>query len=145
MPVLDVLGYISPCEIVDRYDDGRVLVRLTTVDSLLTVPADLVVAGHGEAPLVQPKTPGRLRDLQYRVLEALFRAGPMGCTDDELVPSTGLLADIAGKRRLELLRLGMVIDTGDRRTTARLGTAKVWQITRSGEDAIRAYHAEGVA
>lgn len=145
MPVLDVLGHLSPCEIVDRYADGRVRVLLTNVNAHLTVPADLVVAAAGEPPLVHPKGHGRLGELQARVLDALFRAGPMGSTDDELVPATGLLADSAGKRRLELLRIGLVIDTGDTRPTRRGGTAKVWQITRAGEDALRAHHTEGVA
>lgn len=145
MPLLDTLGHLSPCEIVDRYEDGRVRVLLTSVNAHLTVPGELVTAAPGEPALVHPKNPGRLGPLQVRVLEALFRAGPVGCTDDELVPTTGLLADSAGKRRLELARRGLVIDTGDTRTTTRGGTARVWQITTAGEDTIRRYHTEGVA
>lgn len=145
MPVLDVLGHRSPCEIVDRYDDGRLRILLTAVNAHLTVPGDLVSAAPGEPPLVHPKNPGRLGELQLRVLDALFRAGPMGCTDDDLVPITGLLADSAGKRRLELLRRGLVISTGDKRTTRRGGSAEVWKITSAGEDAFRRHMAEGAA
>lgn len=144
MPVLDALGHLSPCKIVDRYDDGRLRVLLTSVNAHITVPGHLVQAAPGEPPITT-RNPGRLGDLQYRVLEALFRAGPMGHTDDELVPITGLLADSAGKRRLELLRRGLVIATEDRRTTARGGTAQVWRITSAGEDEIRRFHTEGVA
>lgn len=145
MPLLDALGHLSPCEIVDRYEDGRVRVLLTSVNADLTVPGELVTAAPGEPPLVRPKNPGRLGELQLRVLEALFRAGPMGCTDDELVPTTGLLGDSGGKRRLELLRRGLVIGTGDKRTTRRGGNAEVWKITSAGEDAFRRHLAEGAA
>jgi hypothetical protein len=146
MPELHALGDRTPCTIVDRYDDGRVLINLTRVNATIIVDGADVHAADGEPAIVRPRrAPGRLGDLQFRVLEALHNAGAMGHSDDELVPITGLLADSAGKRRIELVRLGYVIDTGDTRTTRRGGTARVWQITTAGRDAVHRHRSEGAA
>jgi hypothetical protein len=139
MPLLHVLPDLppSPVDIVDRYDDGRVLVRFTTTDATLTVPGHLLAAATGERDFVVTPAARRLSEAQIAVLDALHRAGPWGMTDDEHEAVNGLRADSAGKRRLELQRQLLVVDTGDTRTTRRGVRARIWRITTAGEEALR--------
>lgn len=69
-----------------------------------------------------PRAP-RHRDLALRVL----RAHPEGLTDFELAELTGIAQTSVGKRRLELLRDGLVENTGKRRPSPSGSAAIVWK------------------
>lgn len=142
MPLLQVLEGqpASEVEIVDRLDDGRVVVRFVSVDSVMTVPAHLLVAAAGERELVTASARRTLNAAQLKVLESLHRAGPFGMTDDEHEAVNGLKADSAGVRRKELERQLLVVDTGDIRPTRRGSRARVWRITTLGEQTLRELH-----
>lgn len=79
--------------------------------------------------------PTRLGRLQLRVLRNLDDAGEDGLTDFE----HGFQQTSAGKRRLELLRVGLVEQAGDRTRTNVWGNpAQVWTITADGHAAVEA-------
>lgn len=142
MPLLSVLAGDPPIpvDIIDRLDDGRCVVRLTRVDSIMTVPAHLLSAAEGEREFITTTTARQLTPAQLTVLDALHRAGPFGMTDDEHEAVNGLRADSAGVRRKELERQLLVVDTGDTRPTRRGSRARVWRITTAGEQALREHH-----
>lgn len=80
----------------------------------------------------------RISNGQLKVLLALAAAGDWGMTDHEHEPVNGLLQDSAGKRRLELVRKGLVAErTGFKRATPRGEKAQVWAITAAGRQALR--------
>lgn len=68
----------------------------------------------------------RARD-RDRALAAL-RAAPDGLTDFELGDAIGRQQTSAGKRRHELMRAGVVCDSGLRRRTPSGATAIVWKV-----------------
>lgn len=138
MPLLDAgPGGITPVEIIDHLPDGRVVVRLTRVDAVLTVEAGHLRTDDGDQLDTRPRTLPKLTAGQITVLEALNRAGAFGLTDDEHEAINGLRSDSAGVRRKELERQMYVVDTGDTRPTRRGVRARVWRITTAGEAALR--------
>jgi len=64
--------------------------------------------------------------LQLRVLDHLRACGAHGATDDEGELALGLKPQTYTPRRGELVKLGLVIDTGARRRTASGYRAAVW-------------------
>lgn len=61
------------------------------------------------------------------VLDALRAAGPNGLTDFQIAEATGIIATSAGKRRLDLLRDGLVRQlVGVTRPSPTSTPAKVW-------------------
>jgi hypothetical protein len=62
-----------------------------------------------------------------QVLDALRKAGNEGRTDYELGVELGILRTSAGKRRLELQRIGLVVDSGERRPTDTGSSGVVWR------------------
>jgi hypothetical protein len=145
MPLLDAepCGR-TPVDIIDHLPDGRVVVRLVRVDAVMTVPPHLLLTDEGTEFDNRPRKV-TLSASQITVLEALYRAGPFGLTDDEHEAISGLRADSAGVRRKELERQMYVTDTGDTRPTRRGSRARVWRITTAGEHALRqiTHHTEG--
>jgi hypothetical protein len=138
MPLLDAepCGR-TPVDIIDHLPDGRVVVRLVRVDAVMTVPPHLLFTDDGAEFDTRPARPVTLTPGQLTVLEALYRSGPFGLTDDEHEAISGLRADSAGVRRKELERQLLVTDTGDTRPTRRGSRARVWRITTAGEHALR--------
>ncbi len=63
--------------------------------------------------------------LRQRVLEVITRSAGMTC--DEVEDRTGLSHQTASARVNELSRLGLLIDTGERRKTRSGRNAKVWR------------------
>lgn len=73
---------------------------------------------------------GRIRQdagrLEVRVLDALRDAGREGLTDAEIEEVTGLGGNTARPRRVRLVELAHVIDSGRRRRTTSGRLATVW-------------------
>lgn len=91
-------------------------------------------------------TPEALATGQRKVLFALAEAGPGGLIDHEHQRLNGLIPTSAGKRRLELRRMGLVESAGRRRPTGTGNAeAEVWCLTRAGHDTVASMRRRGVA
>jgi hypothetical protein len=77
------------------------------------------------AALMTPRA-GTLRE---RALIALHSAGDAGLTDHELSERTGVYLYSIAPRRSELVRLGWVEDSGQRRITPQKAHAVVWVLS----------------
>lgn len=76
----------------------------------------------------------RAPTLRKRVLVAFWQfSGDQGLTDYELSNALSCLRTSAGKRRLELQRIGLVRDSGKRRPTDTATAAVCWELTAEGE------------
>lgn len=64
---------------------------------------------------------------QARVMKLIRDAGEYGCTDDELITITGKQG--SRPRRIKLVQLGLVRDSGRTRLTAAEHPAAVWVAT----------------
>ena len=73
-----------------------------------------------------------LTDGQTKVLKALAGAGSRGLLDHDHHRLNGLIPTSAGKRRLELMQMGLVIDSGHRRATSTGTAAIVWVLSEAG-------------
>lgn len=82
---------------------------------------------------------------QIAVLTALAAAGDRGMIDHDHEPVNGLKQDTAGKRRGELVALGLVADSGERRKTPRGSKAIVWVLTPAGLATYRSLQRKGAA
>jgi len=78
------------------------------------------------------RTADQLREHQWHVLDAIVRAGTAGMLDHDHVDDSGLIQTSAGKRRLELERLGLVEATGDKRLTPSQRWARTYRATARG-------------
>lgn len=67
-----------------------------------------------------------------RALQALVAAGDRGLTDFELAAWTHLQQTSVGVRRKELVRMGLVESTGERRPSPSGALAMVWRVTAAG-------------
>lgn len=136
-------GQITTGEIRHQYADGRAEVTFPGGGWLIVPPSlrtDIVDAGTG-----RPLPTERFTRDQLAVLRCLAQVGSYGCIDDDYEQMIGLRADSAGKRRLELVRRGLVIASGAKRETRRGGTAEIWVITDAGRDALHSARAAGAA
>lgn len=79
----------------------------------------------------------RAPSVRQRVLLALVDAGEYGSTDFELSAALHILRTTAGKRRVELQRLGLCERTDKRRLTDTATTAVVHRITDLGREVAR--------
>jgi predicted transcriptional regulator len=61
-------------------------------------------------------------------MTALSEAGDAGLCDHELEKVTGLQHTTASARRRELVLKGLVVETGERRTTPSGRSAKAWRL-----------------
>lgn len=71
-------------------------------------------------------TPEVLNAAQRRVLAYLEEHGP--ATDEEIIAGTGMNPSTARPRRIELVRHGLVVEDGERRTASGR-RATVWKAT----------------
>lgn len=70
---------------------------------------------------------GRLNDLQRSVVAYLRQAGEHGATDEEMQLGIPMAASTQRPRRVELVRRGLVVDAGTRKTkSGRYATA--WRL-----------------
>jgi hypothetical protein len=91
-------------------------------------------------------SPESLAEGQRKVLFALADAGSNGLIDHEHQRLNGLIPTSAGKRRLELRRMGLVESTGRRRPTGTGNAeAEVWCLTQTGYDTVTSMRRRGVA
>ena len=67
-----------------------------------------------------------LRPLQEQVLNTIKRF-PCGVTDEQLFNITGIAPNTCRPRRIELVALGLVMDTGDRQRTTSGRQAILWK------------------
>jgi predicted transcriptional regulator len=80
----------------------------------------------------------KLRSAQrVRVLKALVEFGVDGATDYELGNRLNILRTSAGKRRKELLEIGLVARTGKTRPTDTGSSGIVWRVTDQGTEIAR--------
>jgi hypothetical protein len=70
-------------------------------------------------------TPG-VATAERRVLRALSAAGRGGLTDEEISDITGLRQETARARRVRLVQIGCVMDSGQKRRTSTGCYATVW-------------------
>lgn len=70
---------------------------------------------------------------RIKVYEYLKAVGLHGATDYEIGVALSILRTSAGKRRKELLEMGHVEDSGERRQTDSGSTAIVWRIKRASQ------------
>jgi hypothetical protein len=73
-----------------------------------------------------------LSEGQRKVLLALAGAGSRGLIDHDHERLNGLIPTSAGKRRQELMNVGLVIDSGQRRATSTGTAAIVWVLSDAG-------------
>lgn len=78
-----------------------------------------------EAASKAPEIRGKQRVLVY---EYLVSRGARGATDFEIGQALSILRTSAGKRRKELMDLGYVIDSGDKRATDTGARGIVWRV-----------------
>lgn len=74
------------------------------------------------AEAIQPK----LNSLQWHVLHQIKLTKLYGATDEEVCGTTGLSGNTVRPRRIELLRKGLIRDSGRTRATASGRQAVVW-------------------
>ena len=77
------------------------------------------------AEMIEPRSSYR-REL---VFDAIKDAGLYGLTDEKGASATGLSAQSYTPRRNELVKLGLVVDTGRRRRTRSGRQAAVWMLS----------------
>lgn len=69
---------------------------------------------------------GHSAQQRAEVLAVIVRAGAFGATDAEVEQATGIRAQSVSPRRGELRKLGLIVDSGQRRPTPRGRPAAVW-------------------
>lgn len=130
-------GVTDWVEVIAPGDGDRVHVRFRS-GCTLTVASSLL----GGAPNVSrsndrdtARAAGQAVNLtegQRKVLLALAGAGSRGLIDHDHERLCGLIPTSAGKRRLELMQAGLVVDSGQRRATATGTAAIVWCLSDAG-------------
>lgn len=85
-------------------------------------PADTQLEAHER---MKP----RAATVRARVLKFLVERGMTGATDQEVQQALGLSSQSEGPRRIELMRAGHVVDSGQRRRTRSGRAAIVWRTT----------------
>lgn len=78
-----------------------------------------------------------LTEGQRKVFLALAGAGSRGLLDHDHQRLCDLIPTSAGKRRLELMQMGLVEDSGHRRATDTGTAAIVWVLTEAGRQVAR--------
>jgi len=101
-------------------------------DAIATLPlfAQRAPSARGSVTSAQAADslgPATLNAMQRRVLE-LLRENPHGLTDEEMQTRLGMNPSTQRPRRIELVRRGLVVEAGTRRTTSGR-MASVWQAT----------------
>jgi hypothetical protein len=70
--------------------------------------------------------------LRRLVYEAIAAAGADGLTDEEMLAAVGLQPSSGRPRRIELVRAGLVVDSGRTRMTKSNRKAVVWTTNNTG-------------
>lgn len=83
-------------------------------------------APAGTSKVAAQRIAGHAAKQRADVLAVIVKAGALGATDAEIEAATGLRAQSVSPRRGELVKLGLVIDSGERRPTPRGRPAAVW-------------------
>lgn len=73
---------------------------------------------------------GKTDSARRKVLEAIQSERESGMTDEEITHSTWLPANTARPRRIELVEMGLVVDSGRTRLTHSKRKAVVWVATQ---------------
>jgi len=107
--------------------------RLTVDTSLLGNPPSVSRANDRDTARIAGER-ANLTDGQTKVLKALAGAGSRGLLDHDHHRLNGLIPTSAGKRRLELMQMGLVIDSGHRRATSTGTAAIVWVLSEAGRE-----------
>lgn len=84
---------------------------------------------HEAAAVVTPT----LRKLQVEVLAFAARRGPQGFTDPELAEHFDCEGSTYRTRRSELVTMGLLMDSGQRRQVAAKRRFAVWRISERGK------------
>jgi hypothetical protein len=102
----------------------------------LTPMRTLPTARHSDHETSREAGTEKLHWSEHRklALKALVIAGDDGCTDFDLECMTGIHQTSVGKRRLDLLRMGYVVKTSERRPSPSGSPSIVWRVTRAGRD-----------
>ena len=96
-----------------------------TLDDVERIPA----VRNTDPDTCRTPAPSQLSAGRWKVLDALYRHGPL--TDFEHEAHNGLIQQSAGKRRLDLQRLGWVERTGTS-VSPQGSPAAVWSLTDAG-------------
>jgi hypothetical protein len=83
-----------------------------------------------------------LTEGQRKVFLALAGAGSRGLIDHDHQRLNGLIPTSAGKRRLELMQAGLVVDSGHRRATSTGTAAIVWVLSDAGIQVAKSMRSE---
>ena len=124
--------------------DGKMLVEFAASGSMWfpveVIDVGRVSLGPGRHRVTDPETARlaaeaqseRLNEHQWLVLASLIEAGRDGLIDHDHEQRNGLIQTSAGKRRIELVRLGLVEWTGRKRRSPSGQLARVWAVTARG-------------
>lgn len=93
---------------------------------LFTQRAPAVNGSITSAQAADALTPATLNAMQRKVL-ALLQATPDGLTDEEMQRRLGMNPSTQRPRRIELMRLGLVVRCGVRKTASNRN-ADVWRV-----------------
>jgi hypothetical protein len=96
----------------------------------LTLPLHRATDPDTSRTAAASQTPAKLSAGRLLALHTLAEHGPL--TDFEHEAISGLVQTSAGKRRLELLRRGLVEYGQERRDSPNGSPARVWRITEAG-------------
>ncbi len=83
-------------------------------------------APHGTSDVAARAIKPKAETLRQQVLGAIRAAGPRGLCDFEGQALLNLKAQTYGPRRIELMKIGAVVDSGQRRRTPANRPAAVW-------------------
>ena len=89
---------------------------------LFATPAPPIDTRAASAERIAPKIP----KLRAKVLTFIAGCGDDGATDFEIADGLGMLESTARARRVELRDSGLVVDSGQRRSTPSKRPAVVW-------------------
>ncbi|MCB9840971.1 MAG: hypothetical protein H6809_04905 [Phycisphaeraceae bacterium] len=101
----------------------------TNTPDLTRLPLSLPAhhkAPRGTSEVAAKRAARRAPTHRQRLYAAIVDAGEAGATDAELEELTGIRAQTISPRRGELVRMGLVVDSGRRRNTPRNSPAAVW-------------------
>lgn len=105
-------------------------------DMPLAVTQPLRAPFRHSAPRTSREAAVRIQSIspsaRQRVLEHLVEQGRRGSTDEEAELALGIKPQSYTPRRRELVKLGIVIDSGERRKTEAGRSAVVWVSTHTG-------------
>ncbi len=139
--------------------DGKILIRFHSGGTLWVEPSmidtgGVIVTHHtgtrhrttdpDTARAAAERSAEQLTEHQWLVLKALVDAGQRGMLDHEHEHVNGLIPTSAGKRRLELVDVGLVEKSTLRRPTETGHMAAVWRVTARGQ-AVYQHHQKGAA